>query len=165
MAEGFFGRGTLGQECVGWGHTVVTDGYIICEGPTEVRFIKNVLAPSFGSRKVFLHPVTIGSQRSRGGNVTFDRLYRNVRRQLYNNRQSYCSTLIDYYGLDLDFPGLATASTIPNLDSKASAVADSLVAALRGTINEDSLLRLFLTCRCTSLRRSCLAIRQSLQMR
>lgn len=78
----------------------MTNVYIICEGPTEVRFIKNVLAPSLGSRRVFLHPVTIGSRRSKGGHVTFERLYINVRRQLYNNRQSYCSTLVDYYGLD-----------------------------------------------------------------
>ena len=76
------------------------DVYIICEGPTEVRFVKNVLAPDLGSRGVFLHPVTIGGRRAKGGNVTFDRLCFNVRRQLYNNRKSYCSTLVDFYGLD-----------------------------------------------------------------
>ena len=119
----------------------MTDVYIICEGPTEVRFIKNVLAPSFGNRSLFLYPVTIGSQRKRGGNVTFDRLYMNVRRQLYNNRQSYCSTLVDYYGLDSKFPGVEMASTMSNLSAKANAVAEGLVAALSGTIEQDPLLR------------------------
>ena len=66
----------------------MTDVYVICEGPTEVRFIKNVLAPTLGYRKLFLHPVTIGSQRKKGGHVTFDRLYKNIRNQLYNNRNS-----------------------------------------------------------------------------
>lgn len=117
------------------------DVYIICEGPTEVRFIKNVLAPSLGSRRVFLHPVTIGSQRSKGGNVTFERLSRNVRRQLYNNRQSYCSTLVDYYGLDSKFPGVEMASTMSNLSSKANAVVEGLVAALSGAVDQDPLLR------------------------
>ncbi|MCY3947526.1 MAG: DUF4276 family protein [Anaerolineaceae bacterium] len=119
----------------------MTDVYIICEGPTEVRFVKYVLAPSFGNQRLFLYPVTIGSQRSKGGNVTFDRLYINVRRQLYNNRQSYCSTLVDYYGLDSKFPGLELASTKSNLSAKADAVADSLVGALSRTIDRDPLLR------------------------
>ncbi len=119
----------------------MTDVYIICEGPTEVRFIKNVLAPSLGGREVFLHPVTIGSQRSKGGNVTFERLQSNVRRQLYNNRQSYCTMLVDYYGLDSEFPGVEAASTMPNLSSKANAVVEGLVAALGGTIDQDPLSR------------------------
>jgi len=119
----------------------VPDVYIICEGPTEVRFVKNVLAPSLGSLGVFLHPVTIGSQRTRGGNVTFDRLYMNVRRQLYNNRKSYCTTLVDYYGLDSSFPGLEIASTTADLRAKARAVSEGFVTALRGTIEQEPLLR------------------------
>lgn len=119
----------------------MTDVYIICEGPTEVRFVKNVLGPSLGNRRLFLHPVTIGSQRSKGGNVTFDRLQKNVRRQLYNNRQSYCSTLVDYYGLDSKFPGVELASTKSNLSAKADSVADSLVEELSRAIDRDPLLR------------------------
>ena len=119
----------------------MTNVYIICEGPTEVRFVKNVLAPNFGNRSQFLHPVTIGRQRSKGGNVTFDRLYVNIRRQLYNNRQSYCSTLVDYYGLDSKFPGVELASTKSSLSEKANAVVEGLVAALSETIDHDPLLR------------------------
>lgn len=117
------------------------DVYIICEGPTEVRFVKNVLAPSLGDRGVFLHPVTIGSQRTKGGNVTFDRLYMNVRRQLYNNRKSYCTTLVDYYGLDSEFPGVDAALTMSDLGAKAKAVTDGLIALLSETIEQDPLRR------------------------
>ncbi len=117
------------------------DVYIICEGPTEVRFVKNVLAPDLGSREVFLHPVTIGGQRSKGGHVTFDRLYMNVRRQLYNNRKAYCSTLVDYYGLDSEFPGVEAASSAFDVGAKAKAVADGLIRALSETIEQDPLLR------------------------
>jgi len=119
----------------------VTNVYIICEGPTEVRFVKNVLAPNLGNRQLFLHPVTIGGQRSKGGNVTFDRLYMNVRRQLYNNRQSYCSTLVDFYGLDSDFPGVKLASTRSSLNAKADAVVDGLLGELRSRVDPDPLLR------------------------
>lgn len=119
----------------------MTDVYIICEGPTEVRFVKNVLAPSMGIRSVFLHPVTIGGQRSKGGNVTFDRLSKNVRRQLYNNRHSYCSTLVDFYGLDSEFPSVEIASTKSDLSAKANAVVEGFVAALGGTVDQDPLQR------------------------
>ncbi len=119
----------------------MTDVYVICEGPTEVRFIKNVLAPDSGQRGLFLYPITIGGQRSKGGNVTFERLLRNVRRQLYSNRQAYCSTLIDYYGLDSQFPGLEQAATISDLGAKAAAVADGLIDALGESVEKDSLRR------------------------
>ena len=119
----------------------MTNVYIICEGPTEVRFVKNVLAPNLGNRQLFLHPVTIGGQRSKGGNVTFDRLYMNVRRQLYNNRQSYCSTLVDFYGLDSDFPGVELASTRSSHSAKADAVVDGLLAELHERVDPDPLLR------------------------
>ena len=119
----------------------MTNVYIICEGPTEVRFIKNVLAPNLGNLSLFLHPVTIGSQRAKGGNVSFDRLYLNVRRQLYNNRQSYCSTLVDFYGIDSDFPGVKLALTRSSLSAKADAVVDGFLAELRGKVDPDPLLR------------------------
>lgn len=119
----------------------MTNVYIICEGPTEVRFVKNVLAPSLGNRQLFLHPVTIGSRRSRGGNVTFDRLYMNVRRQLYNNRQSYCSTLVDYFGLDSSFPGLDAAATKYGVRAKAQAVVEGLMEALSQSIASEPLQR------------------------
>lgn len=119
----------------------MTNAYIICEGPTEVRFVKNVLAPSLGSRGLFLHPVTIGSQRNKGGNVTFDRLYRNIRTQLRNNRNSYCSTLFDYYGLDSNFPGLEQASIKSILCEKAKAIQDAMKYELSRTIESDLLQR------------------------
>ncbi len=117
------------------------DVYIICEGPTEVRFVKNVLAPNLGNRQLFLHPITIGSMRTKGGNVTFDRLYMNVRRQLYDNRRSYCSTLVDFYGLDSEFPGLDVAATKLGIRAKAEAVVEAMVAALSQTIESEPLLR------------------------
>lgn len=119
----------------------MTNVYIICEGPTEVRFIKNVLAPSLGNRSLFLHPITIGGQHSKGGNVTFDRLCRNIRRQLYSNRQSYCSTLVDYYGLDSKFPGLDVAAAKSSIRAKAQTLVESLVAALSQKIEREPLLR------------------------
>ena len=119
----------------------MTDVYIICEGLTELRFVKNVLAPGFGSQELFLRPVRIGSQNRKGGNVTFGRLFTNIRDQLYNSRKSYCSTLFDFYGLPPGFPGVKEATTRSRLSEKASAVYASLETALGRDIASEPLQR------------------------
>lgn len=108
----------------------MTDVYIICEGRTEVRFVKNVLAPVLGFKELFLYPITIGGRNRKGGNVTFDRLRTNVRDQLNTNRASYCSTLIDYYGLPLSFPGKRLASSKVEIAEKAQTVHQELITEL-----------------------------------
>ena len=76
--------------------------YIISEGKTESSFVQNLLAPELGQQGLFLLPVQIGRRR-RGGNVSFERLLSNIRAQLYSNRDAYCTTFVDFYGIDDDF--------------------------------------------------------------
>lgn len=111
------------------------DVYIICEGRTEVRFVKNVLAPVLGSQDLFVFPIRIGSRNRKGGNVTFDRLRTNIRDQLNSNRASYCSTLIDYYGLPSSFPGKQLASSKVELSEKAQTVQKELIDELGRSID------------------------------
>lgn len=109
--------------------------YIICEGRTEAQFVKNMLAPDMGSKELFLYPIRVGSRSRKGGNVTFARLRANVRDQLNSKRASYCSTLIDYYGLPASFPGKQQASSKLVLSEKARTVQSELVAELGRTID------------------------------
>ena len=119
----------------------MTDVYIICEGRTEVRFVKNVLAPILGSKELFLYPIRIGSRNRKGGNVTFERLRTNVRDQLNSNRASYCSTLFDYYGLPPSFPGKHQASSKAELSEKAQTVQQQLIAELGRSLDSEPLQR------------------------
>ena len=117
------------------------DVYIICEGRTEVRFVKSVLAPVLGSQGLYLYPIRIGRKNRKGGNFTFDRLRTNVRDQLNSNRASYCSTLFDYYGLPPSFPGKQRASSLSELSAKAQAIQDEMLDELGRTVTEEPLQR------------------------
>jgi len=119
----------------------MTDVYIICEGRTEVRFVKNVLAPDLGFKELFLYPIMIGNRNRKGGNVTFDRLRTNVRDQLNSNRASYCSTLFDYYGLPLSFPGKRQASSMTGIAAKAQIVQQELLTELGRSLESEPLQR------------------------
>ena len=118
----------------------MTSVYIICEGRTESTFVKNVLAPKLGQKNVFLFPVQIG-RRHKGGDVTFDRLLPNIRAQLHNNRDAYCTSLFDYYGLDDDFPGKTDARNKSTLSQKQIAVCDALSNELAKRLDKGPLQR------------------------
>ena len=115
--------------------------FIICEGRTEVRFVKNVLAPGLGPLELFLNPIRIGRQGHKGGNVNFDRLFTNIRDQLHDNRNAYCTSLIDYYGLDDDFPGKSDARSKSTLSQKHISLCDALSNELAKKLDEGPLRR------------------------
>jgi len=69
---------------------------IICEGETEREFCKNILAPYFVTRGIFIQSPLI--KRSMGGVVRWNILKKEIETYLYE--EGVCVTmLIDYYGL------------------------------------------------------------------
>lgn len=118
----------------------MTSVYIICEGRTESTIVKNILAPEFAVKGAYLHPVRIGRSR-RGGNVTFDRLETNIRDQLLNSRNSYCTTFVDFYGIDGDFPGKEEAGRKSELSDKQRVVCDAFADRLAQSLGEGPMLR------------------------
>ncbi|MCY4063490.1 MAG: DUF4276 family protein [Chloroflexi bacterium] len=118
----------------------MTSIYIICEGRTESTVVKNILGPELAVKDVYFHPVRIGRRR-RGGNVTFDRLEMNIRDQLLNNRNWYCTTLIDFYGIEPDFPGKKEAATKSELSDKLGVVCDAFADKLAQTLDEGPMRR------------------------
>src|SRR2546423_13361295 len=87
---------------------------ILVEGQTEERFIKDVLAPSFYERQVFLFPTLLVTKRVKdganfkGGVTNYGKFKADVRRLLQNSGGALVTTLLDYYGLPGDFPGMGT---------------------------------------------------------
>lgn len=61
--------------------------YVICEGPTEERFIQTVLAPELAIVNIFLSPTIIGKPGHQGGNVTYSRMLRDI--QVLLNDKAY----------------------------------------------------------------------------
>ena len=71
---------------------------IVCEGQTEVEFVKNCLAPYLMSHQVLAFPSLLQSPSGnhRGGRVTVERLVRFMSHQYHQTDR--ITTLVDFYG-------------------------------------------------------------------
>ena len=87
---------------------------ILVEGQTEERFVKDVLAPYFFTLNCFIIPTLLVTNRVKdgsnfkGGVTHFSKFENDLKRLLYNSGDTLISTMIDYYGLPGDFPGMDT---------------------------------------------------------
>lgn len=99
--------------------------HVICEGPTEEDFVRKVLCESFFVRGIQLLPSCIGRVGHKGGRVNWDRLEFDVKTR-FRDRQCYCTTLFDFYGLSHKFPGKAEAESVYDVPSKQLAVVGAM---------------------------------------
>ena len=95
--------------------------HVICEGPTEEDFVRQVLLEPFAARSIQLLPSCIGRVGHKGGRVKTARLEFDLQTR-FRDRECYCTTLFDFYGLPSEFPGKAAAASIFDLAAKQRAV-------------------------------------------
>lgn len=71
---------------------------IVCEGPTEVEFVKSCLTPHLLNHGVNAYPTILQapSGRHRGGRVTVERLARFISHEYHEADR--ITTFVDYYG-------------------------------------------------------------------
>lgn len=87
--------------------------HILVEGQTEDIIVEQVLAPS-ASPGVWLKPILLKTKRPAGGGhhkggvSVWRKVEDDIRRLLNDPHATYVTTLLDYYGLPLDTPGLST---------------------------------------------------------
>lgn len=105
--------------------------HVICEGQTEQTFVRDVLAPAYHGRNLFINPILIGKARdaASGGDVRFGRLKADLICMLKQDPGSYCTTFIDYFRLGGGFPGYPVTDAIP-AGAKAKRVETSIRAAV-----------------------------------
>ena len=90
---------------------------ILVEGQTEERFVKDILGPNFWPRNLFLTPTLLVTKivkdgtNFKGGVTNFTRFRNDVERLLYGSGGALVTTLLDYYGLPSDFPGMNSRPT------------------------------------------------------
>jgi len=97
---------------------------VLAEGLTEHIFIKDLLAPEFGKKMVFLYPATIG------GDVRFERVQHDIGAFLKQRPDAYVTTFIDYYGVK-EWPGV---DDVPQSATPAQ-IAQIVYEATRKQIN------------------------------
>jgi hypothetical protein len=92
----------------------VTRVHVLVEGQTEETFIRDVLGPHLTGRGIYLTPVLVATKRIKsglkfkGGLNRYEPFRRDLQRLLGDTNAAAVTTMIDYYGLPEDFPGLAT---------------------------------------------------------
>jgi len=85
---------------------------ILVEGQTEERFVKDVLSPAFFERGLFFGVTILVTKRVKdgpnfkGGVTNFAKFKNDVQRLLNSAGGALVTTMVDYYGLPLDFPGM-----------------------------------------------------------
>ncbi len=89
--------------------------YVIVEGPTEESFVKGPLAEVLWSSGVYVTPIILGVPGHKGGRTNYARVGKDIVRQLRQDQGSYCTTMIDYYGLGRGFPGTPVPSHLQNV--------------------------------------------------
>jgi hypothetical protein len=104
---------------------------ILCEGPSEESFVNKVLAPHLATCRVMVTAPLIGRPGHKGGRVSWPRLLHDLERHL-SDQEVCVSTLIDFYGMDPDFPGRSTkaATTQTKYQSVCEAMRQTLFSHL-----------------------------------
>ncbi|PTU78712.1 hypothetical protein DBO86_12690 [Pseudomonas indoloxydans] len=115
--------------------------HVICEGQTEEMFINEVLADTIYHRGIYLVPALIGKPGHKGGNFRFQRLLTDVENRLLGDRQAYCTTFFDFYGLPEEFPGKTEASAKGTMDEKADCLLAKMENRLREKLGDDAMRR------------------------
>ncbi len=99
--------------------------HVICEGQSEEMFVNEVLAGHFLQRQIFLAPSLIGKPGHKGGNVRIARLLTDMRARL-GDKDAFCTTFFDFYGLPSEFPGKRDAANLASVEAKARCICDGI---------------------------------------
>ncbi|MBR3318822.1 MAG: DUF4276 family protein [Atopobiaceae bacterium] len=118
---------------------MIRNVYIYCEGQTEEAFVNEILAPYLRQLKIYAWPIIAATKRSsrkkyRGGIMRYDRIRHELRMLCKGHKNELVTTMIDYYGLPKDAPGLDKSTG--NTQQAIIEVED----AIGGDINEPNLL-------------------------
>jgi hypothetical protein len=89
--------------------------YVIVEGPTEESFVSGPLAEVFWPLQLYLTPIILGIPGQKGGRTSYARVEKDILRQLKQDVRSYCTTMIDFYGLGRGFPGTPLPAQLSNV--------------------------------------------------
>lgn len=76
----------------------------VVEGRTEQTFVEYILAKYLGQKNIGIKATQVSKPGQKGGDVRFDRVKDDLGLHLKQRRDTYVTTIIDYYGTK-DWPG------------------------------------------------------------
>ena len=105
----------------------MTRVHIFCEGQTEETFVGEVLGSHFEGLNIFIKPIVLGNGSQKGGISTYGKVKSQIERKCKEDRNSWITTMIDFYKLPTDFPKLVTPTGLSSFE-KAKLVQQSFKA-------------------------------------
>lgn len=104
---------------------------IICEGPTEIEFCKDVLYGHFIERNLIIQTPLI--KKSGGGIVPWGNLKKQIENHLLQDNSVTVTTFIDYYGIKLkfSFPHWDSAHKEPDKNLRMDILEDGMKESIR----------------------------------
>ena len=103
----------------------------VVEGKTEQIFIEKLLAPYLGHKNIGIRATQVSKSGSKGGDVKFSRVERDLGNHLKQRNNTYVTTFIDYYGTK-EWPGLERLDS----SSKPGEIAETLNASAKAAMIE-----------------------------
>jgi hypothetical protein len=106
---------------------------ILVEGQTEERFVKDVLGPAFWPMNLFLTATILVTKRVKdgpnfkGGVTNFAKFQNDTQRLLNSAGDALVTTMLDYYRLPLDFPGMDSRPASGTPSQRVSHVETAIV--------------------------------------
>jgi len=85
---------------------------IVVEGSTEEKFVKEVLSLYLYDNGIFFYPVIVQTRKERsgrkfkGGIAEYGKVKNDILKLLHDTSFNAVTTMIDYYALPSDFPGM-----------------------------------------------------------
>lgn len=101
---------------------------VIVEGPTEQRFVKELIAPGLAEQNVFITPIILDKPGEKGGDVKFARARKDIEKHLKQRRDTWVTLMVDYYGIKSDWPGYAESKQ-ETLHTRKAEVMNAATAA------------------------------------
>ena len=115
--------------------------HVICEGQTEEMFVKEILLKFFAQQGICLYPSLVGKPGHKGGNFKYERVLKDIRKRLLEDKTSYCTTFFDFYGLPEEFPGKQEALELADPEDKSKTVIKHFLKSLENDLGEEALRR------------------------
>ncbi|MDR1461823.1 MAG: DUF4276 family protein [Azoarcus sp.] len=108
---------------------------MLVEGYTEEIFVKRTLAAHLARYGVYVKPIVLWTKRLPGGSGYRGGVsnWKQIRENLLNlmrDGDAWVSTLLDFYGLPEDFPGLQESSDVGDPQAKVAALQSRFAAEL-----------------------------------
>ncbi len=117
---------------------------VLVEGPTEQRFVKQLLGPYMAKRGVYLTSIILDKPGEKGGDIKFARAKNDIGKHLKQRRDTWITLLVDYYGIRRDWPGYAESKRQTNHTKKADIMNRETAAQVQELFPEENRKRRFI---------------------